>query len=88
MLAGNCDVHHLWVRQFQIVHQLDIVWSPNHVVHRILASAFHGPGPSTEQVVDHIDTRTTASSPRPSWHPATEAGLLLPRQCFKARQIP
>ncbi|MBN9020975.1 MAG: HNH endonuclease [Rhizobiales bacterium] len=27
-----------------------------HVVHRIVATAFHGPGPSAEYVVDHIDT--------------------------------
>ncbi len=27
-----------------------------HVVHRIIASAFHGPCPSREYVVDHIDT--------------------------------
>ena len=26
------------------------------VVHRIVATAFHGPGPSSEYVVDHIDT--------------------------------
>jgi hypothetical protein len=27
-----------------------------HVVHRIVATAFHGPCPSAEYVVDHIDT--------------------------------
>ncbi|MBX9944837.1 MAG: HNH endonuclease [Reyranella sp.] len=27
-----------------------------HVVHRIVATAFHGPRPSTDHVVDHIDT--------------------------------
>lgn len=27
-----------------------------HVVHRIVATAFHGPGPTMEHVVDHIDT--------------------------------
>lgn len=27
-----------------------------HVVHRIVANAFHGPGPSPNHVVDHIDT--------------------------------
>ncbi len=27
-----------------------------HVVHRIVATAFHGPGPSPDHVVDHIDT--------------------------------
>ncbi|MBP6688877.1 MAG: HNH endonuclease [Hyphomonadaceae bacterium] len=28
----------------------------DHVVHRIVATAFHGPSPSAEHVVDHIDT--------------------------------
>jgi hypothetical protein len=28
----------------------------DHVVHRIVATAFHGPCPSTDHVVDHIDT--------------------------------
>ncbi|MER8536857.1 HNH endonuclease [Mesorhizobium sp. M1005] len=30
--------------------------SGGHVVHRIVATAFHGPQPSPEHVVDHIDT--------------------------------
>lgn len=33
------------------------------VVHRIVATAFHGPGPSSEYVVDHIDTNRLNNRP-------------------------
>ena len=34
-----------------------------HVVHRIVATAFHGPGPSPGHVVDHIDTNRLNNRP-------------------------
>lgn len=34
-----------------------------HVVHRIVAAAFHGPRPSTDHVVDHIDTNRQNNRP-------------------------
>ncbi|TIW86396.1 MAG: HNH endonuclease, partial [Mesorhizobium sp.] len=34
-----------------------------HVVHRIVATAFHGPGPTAEHVVDHIDTNRLNNRP-------------------------
>lgn len=34
-----------------------------HVVHRIVATAFHGPGPTSEYVVDHIDTNRLNNRP-------------------------
>jgi len=34
-----------------------------HVVHRIVATAFHGPEPSSEYVVDHIDTNRLNNRP-------------------------
>ncbi|RJT42310.1 HNH endonuclease [Mesorhizobium waimense] len=34
-----------------------------HVVHRIVARAFHGPGPSPDHVVDHIDTNRLNNRP-------------------------
>jgi len=34
-----------------------------HVVHRIVAAAFHGPQPSTDHVVDHIDTNRQNNRP-------------------------
>ena len=34
-----------------------------HVVHRIVATAFHGPGPSAGHVVDHIDTNRLNNRP-------------------------
>ncbi|WP_210235206.1 MULTISPECIES: HNH endonuclease signature motif containing protein [unclassified Mesorhizobium] len=34
-----------------------------HVVHRIVATAFHGPGPSPDHVVDHVDTNRLNNRP-------------------------
>lgn len=34
-----------------------------HVVHRIVATAFHGAGPSSDHVVDHIDTNRLNNCP-------------------------
>src|SRR5262245_8245631 len=50
-----------------------------HVIHRIVATAFHGPVPSAEHVVDHIDTnRQNNRSDNLRWVTRLENILLNP----------
>lgn len=55
-----------------------------HVVHRIVASAFHGPWPSPDHVVDHIDTNRLNNRPEKlRWVTRLENILLNPITCTR-----
>jgi hypothetical protein len=56
----------------------------NHVVHQIVASAFHGPRPSKDHVVDHIDTNRQNNRPdNLRWVTRLENILLNPITCAR-----